>query len=143
MEAVKNDPRALEMVKALGTPRTDAEAVDGYLKVAEAAGCSISREELIKGLKAYAAQQKAASDKTAEKISLRDMDLENVAGGGEGCADTYQAGEWCCFTDSCSVIITGYNAVSGDDIAKENPPYIDLDSDEYRDSILDRGTILW
>ena len=113
MEAVKNDPNAMEMLKGLGVPKNDAETFDGYLKVAEAIGCDITKDELLDGLKAIMAEQKAASDSVAEKVSLEEEELEKVAGGaGVGCKDTYEEGEWCWYSDSCSLIITSYDDAS-------------------------------
>ena len=143
MEAVKNDTKAMEMVKALGAPKNDEEAVAGYLKVAETLGFSITKEELYEGLKAIMAEQKAASDFTAEKISLEEAELEHVAGGTNGaCSDTYTDGEWCWFTDSCSLIISYYSSEN----SGQQPQIITTmsdteDPDYFVDNPLDRSFI--
>ena len=113
LEAVKKDPKAQELVKGLGTPKNDTEAISGYLSVAESLNFSITEEEIVEGLRAVIQEQKASSESAAAKVSLADSDLESVAGGAEeGCADTYKTGEWCWFTDSCSLIINCYDGDS-------------------------------
>ena len=111
IDAINTDPRAKELLKALPVPGSDEEAYDGYLKVAKELGLDLSREEIQAGMKSMEASRKAATD----KISLEDGDLDRVAGGGDGdthpdlCDSTLTEGEWCWFSDSCSVIITDYS----------------------------------
>ena len=102
---VRNDPKTKELVKALPAPKSDAEAVEGYVKLAKELGFDLTFDEIKAGLEAAENGRKAVSD----KVSLDDADLENVAGGAnEGCDDTHVPGEWCWFTDSCSYVISYY-----------------------------------
>ena len=38
LDMVRNDPKAKELVKALPAPKSDAEAVEGYVKLAKELG---------------------------------------------------------------------------------------------------------
>lgn len=106
LDMVRNDPKAKELVKALPAPKSDAEAVEGYVKLAKELGFDLTFDEIKAGLEAAENGRKAVSD----KVSLDDADLENVAGGAnEGCDDTHVPGEWCWFTDSCSYVISYYD----------------------------------
>ena len=109
LDMVRNDPKAKELVKALPAPKSDAEAVEGYVKLAKDLGFDLTFDEIKAGLKGMEQAQKAQS----EKVSLGDADLESVAGGAnDGCDDTHTDGEWCWFTDSCSYLITFYDGTS-------------------------------
>ena len=132
MEAVKNDPAATEAVKALGAPKNDAEAVAGYFKVAEMLNFSITKEEIVEGFRNYMREQKSKSDDVAEKVALAETELDGVAGGADGCVDTYQDGEWCWFTDSCSLIISYYDSGSSGNSEQGQPiPSAISDSDAF------------
>ena len=108
LDKIKNDPEVKEMIKALPVPKNDEEALAGYQSVAKQLGFDLSKEDVIAALKALAEEQRAKTD----KISLDDEALEHVAGGAgnELCHDTFDEGEWCWFTDSCSYVITDYSA---------------------------------
>ena len=109
-DTIRNDPKAKELIKAMPAPKSDAEAVEGYVKLAKDLGFDLTIDEIKSGLKAMESSRKAQSD----KVSLDAEDLENVAGGAnEGCDDTHSQGEWCWFTDSCSIIITYYDEHPG------------------------------
>ena len=106
LDALRNDPRAQELIKDMPVPKSDEEAVACYAKLAKDLGFDLTTDDIKSGLKAMENDRKAQSD----KVSLDADDLENVAGGAnEGCNDTHSDGEWCWFTDSCSYIITYYN----------------------------------
>ena len=105
LDALRNDPRAQELIKDMPVPESDEEAVACYAKLAKDLGFDLTTDDIKAGLKAMENDRKAQSD----KVSLDADDLENVAGGAnEGCNDTHSDGEWCWFTDSCSYIITYY-----------------------------------
>ena len=105
LDALRNDPRAQELIKDMPVPKSDEEAVACYAKLAKDLGFDLTIDDIKAGLKAMENDRKAQSD----KVSLDADDLENVAGGAnEGCNDTHHDGEWCWFTDSCSYIITYY-----------------------------------
>ena len=106
LDAIRKDPKAKELIKAMPAPKSDAEAVEGYVRLAKDLGFDLTIDEIKAGLKALEEGQKNESDKVALDVD----DLENVAGGAnDGCDDTHVPGEWCWFTDSCSYIITYYN----------------------------------
>ena len=105
LDAVRNDPKAKELIKAMPVPKDDKEASEGYVKIAKELGFDLTADEILAGLKSMEQAQKAQS----EKVSLDDADLENVAGGVLGCSTTHDPGEWCWFSDSCSYVITYYN----------------------------------
>ena len=128
-DTMRNDPKAKELVKAMPVPKTDEEAVEAYTKLAKELGFDLTADEIKSGLKAMESSRKAQSD----KVSLDAEDLENVAGGANlGCSDTHSPGEWCWFSDSCSVIINFYEGDSNDPFKGMNM------NDEYEvEEILD------
>ena len=109
LDLVKSNPDAQKIAQELGIPKTDREAADGYLRVAKAMGIDMTETELLDGLHALMQEQHARSEQAAEKISLDEVSLDNVAGGLTECGSTYEPGEWCWFSDSCDAVINYYN----------------------------------
>ena len=107
MELVKNDPKGKELVEKLGRPKSDTEAINGYLSIAKDLGFSLTEAELVEGLKDLMREQKNKTEEVSERVSLSEEELNNVAGG-SGCESTYEDGEWCWFSDKCDLVITGY-----------------------------------
>ena len=108
MDAVRNDPRVKELLKAMPAPKNDSEGLECYVKIARELGFDLTADEILAGLNGMEQAQKAQS----EKIGLDDADLEHVAGGVKmpNCASTYESdGEWCWFSDSCSYVISYYD----------------------------------
>ena len=127
LELVKNDPKGKELAEKLGRPKNDTEAIDGYLRIAKELNFSLTEEELTEGLKNLMRERKTQS----EKITLDAEDLDNVAGGYHDpkCSDTYETeGEWCWFTDSCTLFINNYY---------ENSYYYEDPNNKGRDSYFD------
>lgn len=111
-DAIRNDPRAKELIKAMPAPKDDTEAAESYVRLAKELGYDLSFKEILQGLKSFEKAQKDKSD----KVVLDAEDLENVSGGANpGCDDTHNQGEWCWFTDSCSYLITYYDDVKKPD----------------------------
>ena len=125
---MKNDPRAKELLKALPAPKSEEEALAGYQSVAKQLGFDLSQNEIQAALKAMAQEQKEKTDKDA----MEDADLESVAGGGqdERCSSTFDRGEWCWFSDSCSYVISHY-----DDVSKNQDDYVDPFQGDVDDGI--------
>ena len=114
---MKAHPRIKELISRLKTPENDEEAIEGYLSVAQALNMDVTKEELAESFAAATEAQKAKTEEAAERVNLDAKDAESVAGGYkcEKCEDTYETeGEWCWFTDSCSVLITDYEHYSYD-----------------------------
>ncbi len=111
LDAIRNNPNLKEQLKDLPAPKNDQEAVAQYQKIAKDLGFDLSADEIFTSLSALEKEQR---EKT-EKVALDDSALENVAGGAPGdyygsiCADSFQEGEWCWFTDSCAVVISDYS----------------------------------
>ena len=106
LDAVQSSPKTKELIRALPAPKNDAEAAEGYVSIAKELGFDLAADEILAGLKGMEQKHKAQSD----KIALDPDDLDNVAGGAiPGCDETHFPGEWCWFSDSCSVIITYYD----------------------------------
>ena len=107
LDAVRNDLRAQEMMKAMPAPKNDMEAMESYVKIAKELGFDLTSDEILAGLKGMTQEQKAQTG----KVSLDDADVENVAGGAGDprCADTFDQDEWCWFSDSCSYLISFYD----------------------------------
>ena len=110
--ALAADPRGKELVAAAKVPDNAEEAVDIYLGIAKELGISVSRENIIEFVRQKEKLQLATSAKaeTSLKEALDEAVLDSVSGGTveTQCQDTFNAGEWCWFTDFCAVLISSY-----------------------------------
>jgi hypothetical protein len=96
------------------------EAAELYAGIAAKTGFSIPKDAILAFLKEKEVSQQAQSAKAegAVKEALDEASLEAVAGGTEyekknpGCDTTYDKGEWCWFSDSCSLVISYYSDAS-------------------------------
>ena len=90
----------------------EPDTAERYLGIAKELGISVSGEDILSFLqiKEKIQLEKAAKVEEIVKEALDEEALENVFGGADSCADTYSEGEWCWFTDSCSMLICGYDA---------------------------------
>ena len=105
LDALRSDPKARELVKAIPAPKNDQEAAEAYVRIAKELGFDLTADEIQAGLKGMEQAQKTQS----EKVTLDMDDLANVAGGAdERCDSTFDKGEWCWFSDSCSYLISFY-----------------------------------
>ena len=125
---MKNDPRAKELLKALPAPKSEEEALAGYQSVAKQLGFDLSQNEIQAALKAMAQEQKEKTD----KVAMEDADLESVAGGGqdERCSSTFDRGEWCWFSDSCSYVISYYDDIPDSTLPRDTNATVDLQAGE-------------
>ena len=118
MDTLRKDPRMREMIQGMKQPENAAEAAAAYAKLAKEAGFDISAEEIAEAMKKMEQAQLARSGEAAEKVekaALTEDDLDQVAGGADGCESTYTPGEWCWFSDSCSAVVnTGYITQAGE-----------------------------
>ncbi len=113
LEAILNDPKAKELARSKKAPKNDEESLKSYCEIAKELGFDLKKEEVLQVVVELAKKQRAKTAATAEtvkKAELGEEDLEHVAGGTDPCEDTYESGEWCWFSDSCSLVITGYEA---------------------------------
>lgn len=117
---IRQDPKAKELMKSVGEPKSAEEAEEQYAAIAEKLGYDLSVEEIRHVLQAMESSQKArtGSAEDAVKASLDENDLNAVAGGGgpefSDCEMTHHPGEWCWMTDSCSMIINFYEGLPDD-----------------------------
>ena len=113
LKALNENPKAKELIKAAKEPANAEEAAALYADIAEKAGIAVSKETIAAFLKGKEENQQQATAKAegAVKAALNEDDLENVAGGGkdERCDSTFDRGEWCWFSDSCSYVISYYD----------------------------------
>ena len=100
-------------------PKDDTETAECYVKITKELSFDLTADEILTGLKGMEHKQKAQSD----KVSLDDADLENVAGGvgDPRCSETFDEGEWCWFSDSCSVVISYYDDQPAQQKPSESP----------------------
>ena len=111
LEALRKNPRRKELCG--GTePKTEEEAIQIYLKAAEAMGFSLTAEELTEGMKALEEEQKAKTGKAEAGVSELDLAaMEAVTGGKKGhkdCEDTFKDKENCWWEDGCDSYINDY-----------------------------------
>ena len=132
LKALSENTTARELIKAAKEPADIGEAAALYADIAEKAGIRVSEETIREFLKAKEASQQAqsADAEGTVKEALGEEALDAVAGGTEyekqnaACDTTYDKGEWCWFSDSCSIVISYY-----DDTASRDPFQPDVDEE--------------
>ena len=111
LEALSKNPEAKKLIREAKEPANVEEAAALYAEIAEKTGVSVTKETIQQILDKKQEIQKAQTAKAenAVKEALNDTALDNVAGGADGgCSSTAEPGEWCWFSDSCSVVINSY-----------------------------------
>ena len=112
LQALKTNPRAAELTRNMPKPRNDRETIECYADLAVQLGCDLSKEEITEGLSALVREQRTrtgSAERELGKSPLPDDALDFVAGGAvDPCEETYKAGEWCWWTDSCKDVINIY-----------------------------------
>lgn len=116
LNALEQNADVKELLKNQPKPDSDEEAAAVYVSIAEKLGFSVTKEEMLNGLKGLekVQQEKTGASDAGLKQALDEAALEQVAGGGADprCDDTFSAGEWCWFTDSCSYVIRFYDGAA-------------------------------
>ena len=95
MDALKNDPKAKELLKDMPKPETKEAVMTAYIDLAGKLGITLSEEDV----KCFVEEEKdvaARSENAAKAIQeLPDDELDNVAGGWSGaegnCDNTYKS----------------------------------------------------
>ena len=133
LKALSKNEEAKKLFKEAKEPAGIEEAAGLYADIAAKTGFSISKDAIMEFLKENEASRQAQSAKAegAVKEALDEEALEAVAGGGDyvkqnpGCDTTYDPGEWCWFSDSCSLVISYYSDTPGKSDSSETPetPY--------------------
>ena len=104
LKEMKADPKAQELFKGMGKPKSPDEAIAAYAQVAEKLGYGITAEDIREAMKQEETIRKAKTDKVvADMEELKDDDLENVAGG-KGHPECENDFEWryrCDLNDWC------------------------------------------
>ena len=112
LQELKTSPLAAELVRSLQIPQDDQQAVECYADLAEKLGCDLSKEEIKEEMTALCLEQRArtaAAEQDIGKAAVHEDVLDLVAGGSSAaCEETYQAGEWCWWSDQCSTLINIY-----------------------------------
>lgn len=116
LKALSANEEAKKLFAEAKEPASVEEAAVLYADIAAKAGQNISKDAILEYLKEKEASQRAQSGdaECAVKEALDMNDLDNVAGGTEyqkhntACDTTYDKGEWCWFSDSCSLVISYY-----------------------------------
>ena len=109
-EELNGNEKAKELLKAVST-NGDAPDFAALTRIARETGDDVTDAEMQTCLEEARERRAAASDAVAEKLGeLTPEDMEAAAGGkgNQSCKDTYNAGEWCWFNDSCSEAIRVY-----------------------------------
>lgn len=134
LKALNENPKAKELIKAAKEPANADEAAALYADIAEKAGICVSKETIQEFLKNKESRQQEVTAKAEGlvKAALGEDDLESVAGGvqDERCSSTFDRGEWCWFSDSCSYVISYY-----DDVSKNQDDYVDPFQGDVDDGI--------
>ena len=140
------NPRGKELAAAAKVPDNAEEAVEMYLGIAKELGVSVSRENILEFVRQKEKLQLAASAKAEASVkeALDEAVLDSVAGGAADtqCQDSFDAGEWCWFTDSCAVLITSYEG----NYASTNDQYgcsSEAESLSQRDVLAGDSTDFW
>lgn len=137
-KALETDLNAKEKLKGMQEPGSAEEAAEQYFAIAQDLGISVSREDVTAFLKAKEKVQREKAAKAEEKVkeALDEDALDAVAGGQkiDGCESTADIGEWCWFSDSCSVLINDYyipysdgKSEASDDLFEDEEQEFDVD----------------
>ena len=150
LQEISTDPKAKGLMKGMKEPENVREAAAVYHEVAEKLGYQLTKNDIKTILAFMEKNQKEQTAKTecSVKQALDDSALDAVAGGGENydnCDSTAYEGEWCWFSDSCSLIINYYSnepvkvdykqwdcvndAFDGTHAEECGSTYVDLDND--------------
>ncbi len=112
LKEMKADPKAMELFEGMEKPKSHDEALSAYVQVAEKLGYGITEEDIREAIEEEEARRKAKTDKVVSDMeALEDDDLDNVAGGNDGCSSTQDG--WCMSDDACVEYVTEY-LCSGD-----------------------------
>ena len=114
LKSLQADPKAKDLIRTMEIPADPDKAADCYVSLAGKLGYTLTKEEILAAAHEMLKAQQQKTDRDAEKFSLSEDDLDNVAGGLDdpghsGCASTWNDDEWCWVTDSCSVVINYYD----------------------------------
>ena len=100
LKKMKADPKAKELFEGMEKPTSPDEAISAYAQVAEKLGYGITTEDIREAIEQEEARHKAKTDKVVSDMeALEDDDLDNVAGGNDGCYSTQDG--WCMSEDAC------------------------------------------
>ena len=150
LKALSGNPEAKKLMKEAKEPASLEEAAALYADIAEKTGISVTKETIQEFLaeKEKVQQAQSAKAESAVKEALSDEALETVAGGGdyekvnEECSSTYNPGEWCWFSDSCSVIISYYDGSGQPAQAQDNESVSsDSSSSSFDSDIVDNAEL--
>ena len=134
LKALNENPKAKELIKAAKEPANAEEAAALYADIAEKAGICVSKETIQEFLKNKESRQQEVTAKAEGlvKAALGEDDLESVAGGGqdERCSSTFDKGEWCWFSDSCSYVISYYDDIPDSTLPRDTNATVDLQAGE-------------
>ena len=108
-EELESNDKALELLKSASVDGKEPD-IAVLANAARETGYDVTDEEMRACCDEERKRRAAASDAVAEKLGeLNPEDMEAAAGGkNPSCEDTYNAGEWCWFNDSCSAAIRVY-----------------------------------
>ena len=114
LKVLSQDQKAQALLRQEREPASAEEAAARYAAIAEKLGFSLPEEQMLAFLKEQEERQKKLTAETAEqfeKAALSEDALDEVAGGkgDDACTETFDAGEWCWFADSCSYVINLYD----------------------------------
>ena len=117
-EGAQRERGSEKLFKVAKEPASIEEAAELYADIAAKTGTSIPKDAILAFLKEKEVSQQAQSAKAegAVKQALDEEALDAVAGGDGGyvkhntaCDTTFDPGEWCWFSDSCSLVISYYD----------------------------------
>ena len=141
LKALSENEEAKKLFRAAKEPAGIEEAAELYADIAAKTGTDISKDAILAFLKEKEVSQQAQSAKAegAVKQVLDEEALDEVAGGGNyenhntACDTTFDPGEWCWFSDSCSLVISYYEDGVGAPINTE--PWNEDDEKFLKDSL--------
>ncbi len=118
MEALKNDPRAKELMNSTEIPVDDKKVPDVYLDLAKKLGFSFSREDFLIWVQENEKKCRARAEKAkASMEEALDPEAMSKVAGGKGnkyCESSFNQSEWCWLSDSCKVAVNIYELPESD-----------------------------
>ena len=120
LKAIKNDPKAQELLKNLPPVKSEEEKIASLIGVAKKLGYDLTKEDF----EAYAQAQKEKTDAQAEAVqTLADEDVAQASGGKrehDKCFQTYKDRENCAFYDACDMAWRHYGGYKCQWISRMN-----------------------
>ena len=100
LRELRTNEKAKELLKGKEKPKSKEDVIKAYVEIAAELGEDLSAEDIAKALEEIEIEiHHNAEVVSADIVELDDDDIENVAGGDDGCINHSEG--WCWKNDEC------------------------------------------